>query len=301
MHDVVEKVGSSVIQHGCYNNRIYLMKLAPVDIPRIIFTLDAMADEKGYDKIFAKAPADFRLVLETNGYRKEAVVPGFFMGRVDGLFLGKYFSADRRREKNAEEIRAVMARVEEWEGGDENRERRLPYEATPCSPSDADELSHLYREVFPSYPFPIHDPDYLKRMMKEEVKYFGIREEGRLVAIAAAELDMAGRNSEMTDFATMPGWRGLGMAGALLACMDEEARKLGVLTAYTIARANSLGMNCVFKRGGYAHGGLLTNNTNISGSIQTMAVWHKRLGSPTSNDPKREQSNDEPSTGIQTS
>ncbi len=282
MHDAVEKIGSSVIQHGRYNNRIYVMKLDPGDAPGLLHVLDAMAGEKGYDKIIAKAPALLGKDLEANGYRVEARIPGFFKGEVDGLFLGKYFSEDRGREKNEKEIKAIMARVEEAGGESGDRAGRWTYKASACTPSDADELSRLYRDVFPSYPFPIHDPDYLKRMMSEDIHYYAIREEGRIVALAAAELDATGRNSEMTDFATLPDWRGRGMAGALLAFMDEEARRMGIVTAYTIARALSPGMNCVFKRGGYTHGGLLTNNTNISGSIQPMAVWYKPLGAPSS-------------------
>ncbi|MCP4687041.1 MAG: putative beta-lysine N-acetyltransferase [Desulfobacterales bacterium] len=277
MHDIIEKIGASVLQHGALNNRIYLIKLDPGDAPGLIPRLDAMAGEKGYDKIFAKIPADLLDLFQAGGYRKEALIPGFFAGRVDGVFICKYFSEDRRREKNAEEILAVKARVEGWEAGSKKRERRTPYEATPLGPSDADEICRIYREVFPSYPFPIHDPEYVKIAMEEGVRYFSVREGGCIVAAAAAELDEASRNSEMTDFATLPEWRGRGMGGVLLARMDNEARKLGMRTAYTIARANSLGMNGVFKKNGYSHGGFLTNNTHISGNIQTMAVWYKRL------------------------
>lgn len=280
MHDMVEKIGASVIQHGCYNNRIYLMKLDSDDAPEILDSMDAMAREKGYEKIVVKAPANLEGVFEAEGYRKEAIIPGFFMGRADGLFLCKYFSDDRRREKKAEEIRAVISRIEEKNHASETRDSRSPFEVIPCAPSDANEISRLYRKVFPSYPFPIHDPEYLAGMMKEGVRYYGIRDNGRFVALSAAEPDMADRNSEMTDFATLPGWRGRGLAAVLLDHMDAEARKLGILTAYTIARANSYGMGSVFKKSGYTRGGLLTNNTNISGCIQTMAIWYKRLVSP---------------------
>ncbi|MFH1725408.1 MAG: putative beta-lysine N-acetyltransferase, partial [Elusimicrobiota bacterium] len=45
----------------------------------------------------------------------------------------------------------------------------------------------------------------------------------------------------------------------------------------TIARAVSFGMNIAFARVGYSFGGTLWNNTNISGNIESMNIWHKRL------------------------
>ncbi|MDD2310679.1 MAG: hypothetical protein PHH91_13970, partial [Desulfuromonadaceae bacterium] len=41
--------------------------------------------------------------------------------------------------------------------------------------------------------------------------------------------------------------------------------------------AYSFGMNITFARDGYSFGGTLTNNTNISGSLESMNVWYKTL------------------------
>ena len=138
-------------------------------------------------------------------------------------------------------------------------------------------MSVIYRKVFKSYPFPIQKPTYLKRMMQEGVLYFCIRIEGRIAAIAAAEIDMVNQTAEMTDFATSPKFRGMGFAGMLLRHMDQQTGKLGIKTAYTIARAASHGMNSVFNNSGYNYAGLLENNSQICGRIQSMTVWYKHL------------------------
>ena len=114
-------------------------------------------------------------------------------------------------------------------------------------------------------------------MMQEGVLYYCIRVEGSIAAIAAAEIDVASKNVEMTDFATLPNWRSMGFAGILLRFMDKKACELGLKTAYTIARAASPGMNYVFSNSGYNYAGLLKNNSQICGSIQSMAVWYKHL------------------------
>jgi putative beta-lysine N-acetyltransferase len=143
-----------------------------------------------------------------------------------------------------------------------------------CRASDAVEMSALYGEAFQSYPFPIHQPAYLTRLIDEGVGYFGVRKSGRLVAVAAAEIDPRAENAEMTDFATRPEWRGNGLAKRLLRHMESTVAARGIKTAYTIARAGSEGMNRVFMRQGYQYAGWLTNNTQIGGRIESMLVWY---------------------------
>lgn len=59
--------------------------------------------------------------------------------------------------------------------------------------------------------------------------------------------------------------------------IQDEAKRRGLLTAYTIARALSVGMNKTFAKCRYAFSGTLVNNTHISGHIQSMNVWWKDL------------------------
>lgn len=138
-------------------------------------------------------------------------------------------------------------------------------------------MARIYREVFPSYPFPIHDPDYLLKTMLSHIKYFCIEKNGELLAVSSAEVNEEDANVEMTDFATLPGWRGNGFGQHLLANMENHMKKRNIKTAYTIARAVSLGMNIIFSKAGYQFGGRLKNNTNISGIIESMNVWSKPI------------------------
>ena len=70
----------------------------------------------------------------------------------------------------------------------------------------------IYRHVFKSYPFPVHLPVFLKHMMREGVRYFAVRIDGRMAAMAAAEMERTSQYAEMTDFArcrntAVGGWR----------------------------------------------------------------------------------------------
>ncbi|MCK5703257.1 MAG: hypothetical protein KAI29_18980, partial [Cyclobacteriaceae bacterium] len=125
-------------------------------------------------------------------------------------------------------------------------------------------------------PFPIFNPDYLVSTMKEDVVYFGIfNGEDDLIAASSSEMDISSSNVEMTDFATLPTNRGTGLALILLNRMEEEMHQKNIKTFYTIARAYSYGMNITFAKNGYTFSGTLSNNTNISGNIESMNVSYK--------------------------
>lgn len=275
--DIIENIKGSIVQHGHHNSRIYLIRLNTDDTHGLIVTLDDMALKNGYGKIFTKIPAPAWKVFKSADYVKEAVVPGFFSGKTDGFFIAKYFSAGRQRVQNVERLLRLATNAGKGVANNTHPTGNALPDVVSCKPSDAEEMSAIYRQVFSSYPFPIHHPAYLQRMIKEGVLYFCIRMEGRIAAIAAVEIDLVNKNAEMTDFATLPKWRGRGFAGILLSHMDKKARKSGIMTAYTIARAESHGINSVFKNNGYNYSGLLKNNSQICGCIQSMTVWYKLL------------------------
>lgn len=277
--DIVEPLDGAVIQHGLLSRRIHVMKLGGADVGALAPRLDALARERGYSKIFAKAPASARKAFASAGYRVEAVTPGLFGGAEDGVFLAKYPSPERAREPRPDTVAAVLEAARGKEPVDpDGLELDAGFTLCAAGPADAAEAAAVYRAVFETYPFPIHDPEYLRRTMDENIAYFGVRDGARLVSMASAEMDVTSLNVEMTDFATLPEYRGHGFALCLLHRMEEEMRRRGMKTFYTIARALSFGMNITFAKLGYAYAGTLVNNTNICGRLESMNVWHKPAG-----------------------
>jgi len=70
MTDTIEKIGQSIIQHGPYNQRIYLMKLDRRDTVDIFSDTDRLSKEKGYGKILLKVPMGYVPLLIKRGYEK---------------------------------------------------------------------------------------------------------------------------------------------------------------------------------------------------------------------------------------
>lgn len=280
MADRIIKQGNSVIQHGRHNDRVYLMKLALSDrqpIGPMLEALEALASGEGYSKIFCKVPSFLKEAFTSDGYVEEARIPGFFGGLEDASFMCRYFSQSRMvdgsAEKNLKVLELALTR---------QAERRESGSAADigcdiCSPADVGEMADVYREVFPTYPFPVFDPEYLLDTMSEGFVYFCIRSGGSIVALSSCEIDEESGTVEMTDFATLPGYRGRGYSQRLLEEMEEEMRRRNMGMVYTIARAGSCGMNIVFSRSSYRYAGTLVNNTNISGGLESMNVWYKEL------------------------
>lgn len=278
LSDTVELVGSSLIQHGSFNDRIYLMHLSPSDSGSILEDLERIAQQKNYSKIFAKVPSYLKGDFLFSGYKEEAHIPGFFGGSEDASFMCKYFSQLRMLNEDAEGNREVLEAAFSKNSKKEDVQLERNASCMFCTEEDVVSMGKIYQDVFATYPFPIHDPDYLLKMMYEDVQYFCIKEDNRIVALASSEMDIENRNVEMTDFATLQECRGKGYSQYLLSAMEEEMSCRGMITSYTIARASSHGMNIVFSRNLYQYTGTLVKNTNIGGKLENMNVWYKILG-----------------------
>lgn len=276
IQDKIENYNGNIIQHGHYNDRIYLIQLTSLS-SEFPYELINLAKTNGYSKIFVKVPEIAAKNFFIAGFLEEARIPAFFSARETAVFMGFYLNAERIKEPNINKIEDVLKIALSKKRVDKVSCLENRFVLRKCTKTDVSAMAKIYGEVFPSYPFPIHDPDYLLKTMQSHIDYFGIEADGGLVAVSSAEVDKIAANVEMTDFATLPEWRGNKFGQHLLARMEKEVKKKNIKTAYTIARAMSPGMNVTFSKAGYQFGGRLKNNTNISGRIESMNVWYKSL------------------------
>ncbi len=273
--DRIKTLGQSRIQYGPLSDRVYLMQLAAGEAEMVIDAMHKLARAEGYAKLFAKIPAKSAAAFLAAGFEIEARIPDFYADGDGALFVSRFGCEKRRQPSDAERIRHVLAAAMQRAGAGIRHPLPDGCELIVMNADRAPQMTDLYSRVFESYPFPIFDPDYIRRTMDENFSYVGILSGATLIALASAERFESG--VEMTDFATAPEHRRAGLAAHLLAAMETDARRNGVKTAFTIARAVSYGINIMFARAGYAFGGTLVNNTNISGRVQSMNIWYKSL------------------------
>lgn len=284
MTELIEETGTqmtnktfkSIISHDKESNRVYLMNLDPEDFPEIINYIEKLANSNQYSKLFAKVPAIYGPTFFAAGYINEASIPGFFNNQEDALFLVKYNLEERRLPET--EFLTSLQQMLLQPADHEEFEMDECYSIRLLTEKDTQMMIPIFKEVFETYPFPIYDSHFLiKSMLEDGTRYFGIFYDKKLVAISSAECNDINKNAEMTDFAVLQTHRGKRLSAHLLSFMENDLAKDGFKTLYTIARLRSLPMNKTFYNNGYKYAGTLTRNTQISGKIESMNVWYKKI------------------------
>ena len=268
----------SLIQHGSYNDRIYLLKVGINATEKLPLELIGLARRCGYSKVFVKIPAKYSQNFIHAGYSKEACIPEFYHGKNKGIFMGYYLNPMRSSEADKAKMDEILQLARSRSGSVIPPLETDQFLIRHCGKKDIFKMAAVYRNVFSTYPFPIYDPSYLWNTMQKKISYFCVETvKGDLVALSSYEIDHLAQNVEMTDFAILPDWRRNNLSVHLLTRMENAIRGKNVRTAYTIARAMSPGINMTFSRIGYIYGGRLKNNTNIAASIESMNVWYKTI------------------------
>lgn len=273
MPDQVAVIGESTVQHGPANNRIYLMHLSTEDMPEMPGRLVELAEHRGYTKVIARLPERALDDFLRAGYHVEARIPGLYEGRENGFFVARFLDAKRANDPSAVVDRRLLL------DGPSERCLDLPegFSIGGARPEDVAAIARVYSRTFATYPFPIKDPDYLRKEMAGDVRFFVVRKDGVIVAASSAEMDCSGENVEMTDFAVLPECRGFRLSAALLQTMEESMLEQGIQTAYTICRAGWYPVNRLFSGAGYRYGGTLVRNTQICGKCESMHVWYRPI------------------------
>lgn len=272
--DTIEKIGNTTIQHGSFNDRIYVIHLDPADCPEILSELESLAKKHGYSKIVGKIPEAAAKHFLENEFVAEARIPGYCHDGGDAFYMGRFLTEKRALEQAPDLVAEVLGAAKSK--SPVSPKQALGYEPVVMTEADAPAMARLYATVFKSYPFAIDDPEFIISTMTN-VRYYAMKKDGQLAALASADMDEHAKSVEMTDFATMPEHLGHGLALALLAIMDKDMAEMGYKTAFTIARSRSHGMNITFAKAGYEYRGTLVNNTNIHGDMESMNIWYKKL------------------------
>lgn len=277
--DTMEKLPcGSLIQHGTYNDRIYLLKVGSNATDKLPLELIGLARRCGYSKVFVKIPAKYSQDFIHAGYSKEASIPGFYQGTDAGMFLGYYLNSTRSAENDKVKMNEIIQLARSKSGTTFPSLNEDQFLIRPGEKRDVFRMADIYRKVFTTYPFPVYDPSYLWDTMQRNIDYYVVEVKGgHLVALSSAEIDASAQNAEMTDFAILPDWRRNNLSLHLLSRMEKDIKRKDIKTTYTIARAMSPGMNITFSKLGYNFCGRLKNNTNISASIESMNVWYKTV------------------------
>ncbi|KMJ60484.1 hypothetical protein AB685_01790 [Bacillus sp. LL01] len=257
-----------------YNKRLKIEDFRG-DLEQIIINITRLSEQRHVEKVIVKTRTEYIKALMEKGFLLEASVPGYFLGG-DGYFLCKYKHVDRYNSETWCEEDSILDDV--WK-----KEKQEQVDLDPglilrkAEVKDAPLLSAFYKSVFPIYPVPIEEPEYIIRQMNDENIFMLIEEDGEIIAAASAEVNSEYKNAEISDCATLSAKRKGGYMNHIIRELEYELVKRQIYCSYSIARALSFGMNAVLHNLNYTYKGRLKNNCYIFDKIEDMNVWSKDL------------------------
>mgnify|MGYP002630444916 CR=1 FL=1 len=207
------------------------------------------------------------------GFRREGAIRGFFSDGAEAVIWARYSGEERavetRQDDHEKTLKIALSK--------ERSNPALPdgYTSRPAVPNDSEQISILMNSVFEDYASDI-SPEHLSRQIATLQTLFQVIEDAdrKLVAAASAELDVGRQVAEITDCVTLPEHRGLGLSsGAVGALHDNLKGHPRINATYSLARADEIGINCVFHRLGYNYTGRLVNNCRMPNGWESMNIW----------------------------
>lgn len=275
--DNIESVGKSLIQHGYFNNRIYLINIHPDDIDSVRKRINYLQLVYSYEKIILKVPQSLVKFFKTPDTRIEAKIERYYQGVEDAVFLSRFFNIIRADERANYQIQRNIQTCLENRLPSIHKDISQSIIIREASPADIPGICTLYEKVFETYPFPIKEPQYLKKIMECGIPFIVGEMGNKIVAAGSCEIDSYASAVEMSDLAVDPKYRSFGFSKKILTFMEEKMENMGIKIAFTICRAEPLQINRLFAGFGYQYGGTLIKNTNICGKVESMNIWNREL------------------------
>lgn len=237
-----------------------------------------LAGEHALTKVFIKARENDWQCYLSKGYMLEGIYKGYFKGD-DAYCMALYFDLERRTSDYWMEEDRILNEVLRLPLKADRPEAPEQFSLRRACEKDAERLAGLYNEIFQTYPTPMTDPSYIKKVMAEGTIFYLIEQAHRPISAASAEINEIYANAEITDCATLPTFRKHGLMGQLIHALEDELLSRNIRCAYSLARALSFGMNAVLAQMGYRYYGRLTKNCDIYDKFEDMNLWVKMLTS----------------------
>ncbi|MEG6522276.1 putative beta-lysine N-acetyltransferase [Desulfotomaculum sp. 1211_IL3151] len=256
-----------------YNRRIWIQDYRVNNATALRFFLLDLAKVQNLEKIiFPVKEADLHL-LRGEEFRLEGVIKGYFQG-ADAYFLTFYLSEKRCRSGSLLQEKQLLEKIL---GQPREYQSVLPkgFSLKLATGEHTKDMAELFNTVFSSYPTPVYDPSYLREAIQTGDIYVVCYEDHTLAGVSTAEIDWNQRHAELTNCATHPDYRGMGLNTILLKRLEENCRTKGIHCLFSLSRASSYGMNLVLHRLGYEVQGRLINNCHIAGDYENMNIWVK--------------------------
>ncbi|ABR49779.1 GCN5-related N-acetyltransferase [Alkaliphilus metalliredigens QYMF] len=258
------------------NKRVILYQYDSDWLEEELDALKKAALKQNIDKITVYGQEEDISLLRGLPLKKEGEIEGFFDGETAFIY-SIFLNQSRTVQPLKEEQRHIIESAQEKNTIPKTLDLPEGFELRRAKESDVIEMANVFGKVFKSYPTPMNEPKYVKKVMKEDTLFSLVTHEDRIVSIASADINPKYNNAEITDCATLPEYRGKGLLTRIMFHLEDRLRVKEVPNLFSLTRAQSYGMNHAVAKHGYGFQGTLIQNCDISGSFEDMNIWVKIL------------------------
>lgn len=271
-HIVVDQTNKRVIFYQ-YESELLKERLEEIEEMKernIIEKVSLYGTENNLEEIAEVAEeADINLIMEGK-------IDGFFNGE-DAFVYSQFLDPNRQVCKFLKQQKEIIESAIKKGPIDEVLKLSDEFSLREAQHGDVIEMANVFKQVFKTYPTPMHEPRYIKKVMDEETIFSLVTHDDKIISIASADINDKYNNAEITDCATLPEFRGNGLLTHIIAHLEDRLLERDVPNLFSLTRAQSIGMNHVIAKHGYEYRGTLVQNCDISGGYEDMNIWVKQL------------------------
>lgn len=274
LEDYYTVVNKNKIYVDYTNSRVKIIDCNNISIETILKIINFSSD-RNLGKIICNCDYKYLKIFIELGFQLEGVIDGYFKG-VDALCVSYFLDESRRVIKDSSSKDSLLKQSLKLN----NSYIYVPnpkYYIRTATESDIKEMIELFSNVFSTYPSPIYYENYLKETMNEKVLYKIAIDNGKIISVASADMNIENLNAEITDCATYPNYRGKGILSDLIYSLELDLKDKGFMTLYSLCRSINPGINFVLKKHNYSFRGRLLSNCNICGGFEDMNIWVKNV------------------------
>lgn len=279
-HKVQGKNYSSLVSLDHYNKRIRVIQYkceGPSSLKELVLELKELAEINQFGKIIFIANEDDWEYFLSFGYTLEAIIKHFHRG-LNGYVMSKFKTVDRVNSPHLIDETHLIEKIMDNPPKADQSELPTGHEVRLATKTDIVQLAKLYDEVFASYPTPLGQTEYIQKVFEVSNLFALITtNDGEIAASASAELLSEHSSAEITDCATHKNHRKKGLMTHIVRFLENELKKREYQCAFSMARAQSYGMNQVFYNLGHQYTGRVVNHCDIYGQFENMNIWVKSL------------------------
>ncbi|ALC81328.1 MULTISPECIES: putative beta-lysine N-acetyltransferase [Bacillus] len=231
--------------------------------------------ERGMEKIIIFAKTYDQKDLLQKLFLQEGEIDGYYNGY--RALLMTYYLDQTRKTTNSWERQDHLLQTILNQSKKPIRDHGFSFQIREAKAEDSEMLTDLYKKVFPIYPAPITDRAYIEKTITGGSVYYTCFSGDTLISAAAAEINTKLGHAEITDCATLTEFAGHSILTRLIIELEKKVKQMGIFHVFSLARAESIGMNKTLCRQSYSYGGRLINNCVIFNGLENMNIWQKKL------------------------